>query len=96
MAGPLSGIAGAQQQIPLATSSQPSQNTGAIRQQREEREPEANQVTPQGVQAAQSQETATEDQNILQQRLAQSLGTSADESASNTNQPRGSIVDIAV
>lgn len=92
MAGPLAGIGAAQQQIPLATPSQPSQGQQAIRQQ--ESEPEANRVQPQGAAAAESQNTETGNQNnALQARASDFLSATND---TGQDVERGSVLDISV
>lgn len=94
MAGPLAGIGVAQQQIPLANASQPSQGQQAIRQQ-QEREPEENRIQPQGSAAAGTQDTDTGDQNTLQARASEFIST-ANDRGDDVEARRGSVLDISV
>jgi len=93
MAGPLSGIAG-QQHAPIAqqTQTNQNQNTNQVREQAD-RQPQNNQVQPQGAPAAESQNTETGNQDALQQRVEQLLTAQADSGA---DQPRGSVIDITI
>lgn len=93
MAGPLAGIGAAQQQIPLATPSQPTQAQQAIRP--EDRQPQPNRVQPQGAPAAETQDSETGDQNTLQARADQFLSQTNDGSEQAQPQ-RGSVLDIAI
>lgn len=93
MAGPLAGLGG-QPQIPLAVPSQQSQNQQGVRQQ-QERESQSNEVQPQGAEAAQSQRSETNNQDVSRNQAREFLSASNDDSSQSV-QPRGSIVDIAV
>ncbi|MCB9981714.1 MAG: hypothetical protein H6860_04870 [Rhodospirillales bacterium] len=95
MAGPLSGIAG-QQQIPLAQPSQTSnQNTNGVRGQNEQ-QPEVNRVQPQGAPAAETQNTETHNEDVLQQQLQNALASDQDDPAGGETLRRGSLVDVVI
>lgn len=90
MAGPLNGLGG--QQIPLANTFQPSQNSAQVRQQ--EREPEEKKVQPRGTAASESQDTESRNDGVLQERIAAAL--SAEQASGRDEVRRGSVVDITV
>ena len=91
MAGPLNGLGG--QQIPLANTFQPSQNSAQVRAQ-EERQPEEKKVQPRGTAAAESQDTESRNDGVLQERIAAAL--SAEQASGRDEVRRGSVVDITV
>ena len=94
MAGPLGGI-GAGQQVAFAGSIQQGQNS-QIRAQ-DDREAETNQVQPQGASAAETQNTETNNQDVVQQQLEEFAQGEASNLVANENgQQRGSVLDISV
>jgi hypothetical protein len=86
MAGPLNGIGG---QIPFATSFQPGQQqaNSPVRPQ-DDRTPKANQVQPQGAQAAQTKDPDTRNSKDLHSLLQDAEATD--------KKGRGAVVDITV
>lgn len=88
MAGSLNGLG--PQQIPLATSYQPGQQSAAVRPQ-DEKTPKPNQVQPQGAQAAQTQTTDRNPKDL--QSLLNDLKSLASDDGETR---RGSVVDITV
>lgn len=95
MAGPLNGIGG-QQQAPLAQPSQSGQDTNQVRG-RNDQEAQQNQVQPQGAPAADTQNSETNNNDVLQQQIRELLDANGGEEGLNANAPRrGSLVDIAI
>lgn len=96
MAGPLNGIGG-QQQVPLSQPFQPGQDSNQVRNNPEQ-QPADNQVQPQGAPAAGTQNTETDDQDVLQQQIKELItGSSAENGLSADDAPRrGSLVDVTV
>lgn len=97
MAGPLAGL-GAQPQIPLATPSQTSQNSQqqAVREQQQQSQPAPNQVQQQqSAPPAQAQQSESNNYNVLQNQQDSFLSASNDP-VEQSNQPRGSLVDITI
>lgn len=74
----------------------PYQNTGNQQQsvKNEEQKPQQNQVQPSGAQAAGTQQT--QNNNNRSQEVALAPQNDSADNSSNTDQPRGSIVDIEV
>ncbi len=97
MAGPLSGI-GQGQQIPLATSFQPGQsNVTQVRPQNEDgRDTKANQVEPQGTQAAGAQNSETGNQDVVRSRREDVSSSRSGDTSGDASARRGSLVDITV
>ena len=93
MAGPVSGIGG-QQQVPLSQPFQPGGDQDAVRES-EDRQPEENTVQPQGAAAAETQNTETDNDQILQAQTETALTPNLIEEPV-VQQERGSIVDIEV
>ena len=93
MAGPLSGVGA--QQVPIANTFQPGgQNGETVVRQRENTQPQENQVQPQGTPAAESQNSQSDNNaDILQSRIAQALDR---QETTGAETDRGSIVDIEV
>jgi hypothetical protein len=98
MAGPLSGIIGNQQVASSQASQlqqQSGQNTGAIRQQ--DQEPDQNQVQPQGAASAETQNSATDNTNVFQQRIEELISNpQAGNAADGAEAQRGALVDVLV
>lgn len=96
MAGPLSGIVG-NQQIASAqaaqTQQQNAQNNSAVRP--ENQQPEENQVQPQGAAAAETQDSATNNDNAFQQRIEQLINPLVN-GGDTSDVPRGALVDVVV
>lgn len=94
MAGPLNGIGG--QQVPLATTFQPGQNSQQVRQQQQsERQNNTGDVQTRNSQSSassQRSETAS-NQNILRSLADKALSPDGNE---KTEQRRGSTIDITV
>lgn len=96
MAGPLSGIAG-QQQIPLSQPSQLDQNNGQVRGNQDEQEQNnLNRVPPQGAAAAETNDTATNNQNDLQARADELLAAQNDNGEQGETTRRGSLIDVVI
>lgn len=89
MAGPLNGIGG-QQQVPLSNPSQASQTNNQVRQQEEDQEPQENTVQPQGSAASETQNTETENEDVIRAQQEDALNNSDNE------RERGSLVDVTV
>lgn len=96
MAGPLNGIGG-QQQVPLSQPFQPGQDSNQVRGQNDQ-QPNENQVQPQGAPAADTQNTETNNQDVLQQQIQELIsGSGAEEGLSAEDAPRrGSLVDVQI
>lgn len=95
MAGPLSGLVGAQQQVPLSSPSQVGQNNNQVRGQDDRQRPEENRVQPQAAAPAEAQDTSAD--NNLQAREQDNLLARRDELLEQGgDQRRGSLVDISV
>lgn len=93
MAGPVNGLGG--QQVPLATTFQPSKDSDQVRQQQDAQQ----QQKPSKVEArnttSESKETHKTDNSddLLEQRLAEALSA---RSSGSGEVRRGSVVDITV
>lgn len=83
MAGPLSGIGGQTQQIPLSNSFQPGQSNNTQVRPEEKKQAETNIVQPRRSQPASSQSIETGNQDVL-------------KTASSGSSSRGSLIDITV
>jgi hypothetical protein len=85
MAGPLSGLS---QQVPFATTFQPSQSSGAqIRP--DARAPQENVVQARNAPSSGSQKSETRDQNALRAAQKQSASSSG-------NGQRGTLLDVTI
>lgn len=94
MAGPLNGV-GAQQQVPISNTFKPGGSQSEVQvREREDAQPKENTVQAQGAAAAESRGTESNNQDILKARIAEAVG--AADSGSQTDQPRGSLLDIQV
>lgn len=96
MAGPLSGIAG-QQQIPLSQPSQLDQNNQATQVRDNQQRQQANRVQPQGAPVNETQDSATENLNDLQQRADELLSARGEDNAQQSESlRRGSLIDVVI
>ncbi|MGQ0527717.1 MAG: hypothetical protein ACT4OY_06805 [Alphaproteobacteria bacterium] len=84
MAGPLSGLS---QQVPFATTFQPSQASNA-QVRPDAKKPQENVVQARNAPASGSQKSETRDQNVLR--------GAASKSASSGNGQRGTLLDVTV
>ena len=92
MSGPLSGIAGFTQ-VPLSNPYQPGQNSSQVKPQQDQ-QPQQNRIQPSGTQAAQTNNTDTNNQNTA--RSDQREISASSFNSQPGEQTRGSVLDISV
>lgn len=95
MAGPLSGIQGQQASLQQAQSlqQQQQQNTGQVRD-RNDQEPQPNEVQPQGAPATETQDSANTNQNVFQQQIEDLIASGAIDGVENSQLQRGTLLDV--
>ena len=95
MAAPLSGIG--QQQVPLAQPFQPGGTDQTRNVRQAEQQPREDELQVRQAPSAQTQDTNASDNSDVSAREEQSFAVAGNNNESiDTDQPRGSLVDVVV